>query len=71
MHYLTARLGLLIYALLTMVEGAVNLLLYILHLDKAGLVADYSLPFYCWWNDTIVKPFWLKQVRKTDAANFN
>jgi hypothetical protein len=65
------RIGLLIYALLTMVEGAVNFFFYLIFLDKKGIVADISLPFHAWWSDNVTKPFWLKKMRKQDATNFN
>jgi hypothetical protein len=63
-YILKMRLGLLIYGGLSVLEGILNSILYLTFLDKIMPVADFSLPFYMWWSDKVLKYNWLKGMKE-------
>jgi hypothetical protein len=68
MYYLKNRVGLIIYGILSMVEGLLNTLLYITHLDKIKVV-DISMPFYFWWSDNILKTNYIRSLKTYENAD--
>jgi hypothetical protein len=46
---ISKRVGLLLFATLTILEGLVNSVIYLLFLENIVGVADFALPFYFKW----------------------
>jgi hypothetical protein len=57
------RIGLLLYGILSTIEGVLNTLLYITFLDKVFGVFDFSLPVYFWYTDRFLKTNFLKKIK--------
>lgn len=63
------RIGLILYGLFSAVEGLLNTILYVFYLDKFK-VFDFSMPFYFWWSDKVLKTNYLKGLRLNEKANY-
>jgi len=62
-HFLKDRLGLFVYAVASILESTLNLIMYITCLDKFK-VFDFSFPLYFWYTDVILKRDFLEDTRR-------
>lgn len=65
MNFLLKRLGLLLYGFASLLESILNIILYVTFLDNVrNQVFDFSVPFYFWWCDKVLKTGFLKAIKK-------
>jgi len=69
MNLALRHLGILTYGVLSAIESLVNLFLYATLLYAFIPVLDISLPFFGWWSNKVLKPYYMKQVRECDENN--
>jgi len=63
MSYLIKRVGLILFAILSILEGFINLALYTTHLDVILPPADIALPFHFWYTNTFLKTFFIDNLK--------
>lgn len=63
MGFLIKRFGLVVFGLLSIVEGVLNTLLYVTILDKLIKPFDFAFPFYFTYIDKFMKQQYLKQAK--------
>jgi hypothetical protein len=66
MRYLTKRIGLILFAVLSILEGFLNLAFYVSHLDVILPPVDIALPFHFWYTDTFLKTFFIDNLKETN-----
>jgi len=64
MNFIAKRIGLALYALLSIVESLINLILYLTFLDKIIKPIDWAFPFYFTYTDKILKNHYLNSLKK-------
>lgn len=64
MNFLLKRLGLLLYGFASLLESILNIVLYVTFLDNLVKVFDFSIPFYFWWSDRVLKTGFLRDIKK-------
>jgi len=65
MRFLLKRVGLILYGILTIIEGIVNTVLYLTLLDTVLGAVDWAFPAYFKYTDRLLKNGYLTNMRKT------
>tara|TARA_R100001509_G_C4838071_1_gene205573 strand:- start:533 stop:736 length:204 start_codon:yes stop_codon:yes gene_type:complete len=63
MSYLIKRIGLLLYAGVTILESLANLFLYATHLDFIIKPFDWGMPFYFWYVNKFLKGSYIANLK--------
>lgn len=63
-YFILQRLGLWMYGFASLLESVLNIILYITFIDNLVKVFDFSIPFYFWWSDRVLKGEYLNKLRK-------
>ena len=69
MMYLLKRIGLISYALASIVESIINLILYAFNLDLIFKPVDLALPFYFWYTNKFLKGTYISNLKNKHGQN--
>ena len=64
MNYLIKRLGLVVYAIVSILESVANFALYITHLDVVIKPFDWGMPFYFWFVNKFLKNSYISKLKE-------
>tara|TARA_R100000963_G_C4644005_1_gene107794 strand:- start:1389 stop:1601 length:213 start_codon:yes stop_codon:yes gene_type:complete len=69
MNFITKRLGLLVYGVISIFESVINTLLYLTLLDTLFKPIDWAFPFYFKYSDAFLKGAYLSNLKNNDGKN--